>query len=77
MHNANYKPKGPCGRRIMCNTRGEANQGAKRAGGGREPLHDPGGEHGPHYHPDVPQPDYPWDPSIPVPRTPSPHDHWY
>lgn len=71
VHNAKCgSGKSPIGRRIKLPTKKEAYEGAKRAGGGREPRHDPAGSK-PHYHPDVPQPKD-W-----TPKAPNPHDHYY
>ena len=49
----------------------DAREAAQRAGKGKEPIHHPDGEHGPHYHPDVPMP------KQPTPKMPNPHDHYY
>ena len=41
----------PIGKRKYFNTRKEAKEAARRAGGGNEPVNHPDGEHGPHFHP--------------------------
>ena len=46
----------PIGRRKHFNTKKKAKEAAKKAGGGKEPIHHPKGCHGnsePHYHPNV------------------------
>lgn len=56
--NEPYQRKTPA-RRKRCKSRKEAYERAKRAGGGREPRHDPSGHEDdkrPHYHPDVDRP---------------------
>ena len=61
--------------RDKSNTRKEAEQKAKKAGKGKEPIHHPHGHSGnpkPHFHPDVKQPPYP-KPN----KMPTPHDHYY
>jgi hypothetical protein len=67
------KPRSPYApaRRDRSNTQKEAYEKAKRAGNGKEPIHHTDGEHGPHYHPNVPTP------KNPTPHVPSPHDHYY
>jgi hypothetical protein len=75
LHASSYGPGGerspyPPGRRDLSNTKKEAYEKAKRAGGGKEPIHHPGGEYGPHYHPNVKMP------NEPTPKAPSPHDHY-
>jgi len=63
----------PPARRHQFSSKKAAYEAAKRAGGGREPIHHAHGEHGPHYHPDVPTPK----PSQSTPHMPNPHDHYY
>ena len=64
----------PIGRRNTYNTRKKAYEAAKKAGGGKEPRHDPNGhddDNRAHFHPDVPNK---------YRRTPkgiSKHDHYY
>lgn len=53
-------------------TKKAAKEAAKKAGKGKEPIHHPDGEFGPHYHPDVPLPK-----SSKTPKQPNPHDHYY
>ena len=60
--------------RDRSNTRKEAYEKAKRAGGGKEPRHNPNGHDGdprPHYHPDVPNA------QRVTPHQPTHHDHYY
>ncbi len=64
----------PIGRRKKFNSRKKAREAAKRAGGGKEPIHHPKGCHGnkePHYHPDVK------DRYRITPNGVSSHDHYY
>jgi RHS repeat-associated protein len=55
----------PIGKRIRFPSWKKAYEGAKKAGQGREPVHHPNGEHGPHYHAADPK------------GKPLNHDHYY
>ena len=64
----------PIGRRNVYNTRKKARAAARRAGGGKDPVHHPKGCHGnkrPHYHPNVKN-EYRL-----TPNGVSKHDHYY
>jgi len=61
------------GRRKRFPSKKQAYEEAKKAGKGKEPIHHPHGEYGPHYHPNVPMPR----PDEVTPKTPLPHDHYY
>ncbi len=75
--NEPYKPTGPCGLRVRCKSRKEAYERAKQRGNGAEPILHPDHQgHGPHYHPNVPDAKYDYDPSRP-PAGPSSHDHYF
>jgi len=63
----------PPAKRRQFDSKKDAREAAKRAGGGKEPIHHPHGKHGPHYHPDVPMPK----PDKVTPKMPNPHDHYY
>jgi RHS repeat-associated protein len=65
------RSKNPPAKRDYSNSKKDAYEKAKRAGKGKEPIHHPNGEHGPHYHPDVPMP------KEQTPNMPNPHDHYY
>ena len=65
------RSKNRIGRRKRYNSKKKAREAAKRAGRGKEPIHHPHGEHGPHYHPNVDMP------TNPTPKSPLPHDHYY
>ena len=59
------------GPRIRCNTRKEAYERAKRAGGGKEPDLHKKSEYGPHYHPSVRKQ---W---RDTPKSITKHDHYF
>lgn len=64
----------PIGRRNTYNSRKKAKEAVKRAGGGKEPRHDPNGHKGnrrPHFHPNVPNK------YRITPNGVSSHDHYY
>ena len=61
----------PPGRRVQNDSKKDAYEKVKGAGNGKEPIHHPDGEHGPHYHPDIKQPKD-W-----TLKSKSPHDHYY
>ena len=64
----------PIGRRNTYNTRKKAYEAAKRAGGGKEPRHDPNGhddDNRPHFHPNVPNK------FRETPKGVSSHDHYF
>ena len=69
------KPRSPYppGKRDKSTNKKDAREKATRAGKGKPPIHHPDGEHGPHYHPDVPMPK----PDQVTPNKPNPHDHYY
>ena len=69
--NSKERSKFPPAPRIRHDSKKDAYQEAKRRGGGKEPIHHPQGEHGPHYHPDAKQPEN-W-----TPKVPTPHEHHY
>lgn len=72
--NSEDRVTSPIGRRNNYNSRKEAREAAKRAGGGKEPIKHPKGSHGnkkAHYHPDVKN-KYRL-----TPHGPSSHDHYY
>lgn len=72
-----YQPPGPCGVRVHCKSKKEAYERAKQRAGGAEPILHPDHQgHGPHYHPNVPDSKYTYDPSRP-PFGPSSHDHYF
>ena len=51
------RSKHPPAKRVRVNSKKDAKEAAKKAGKGKDPIHHPNnGSHGPHYHPDVPQP---------------------
>ena len=64
----------PIGRRNTYNTRKKAYEAAQKAGGGKEPRHDPNGhddDNRPHFHPNVPKK------YRKTPKGVSMHDHYY
>ncbi len=63
----------PRGKRNKSKSKKDAREKSKKAGKGKDPIHHPDGEHGPHYHPDVPMPK----PDQITPKRPNPHDHYY
>ena len=58
------------GKRKRYNSRKKAKE-VEKIGKGKEPIHHPNGEHGPHFHPNVEMP------TKQTPHIPSPHDHYY
>ena len=66
---SNKRP--PIAKRYRYKSKKDAREAAKKAGGGREPIHHPNGKNGPHYHPDVP-----FRRNL-TPNMPTPHDHYY
>ncbi|QUI24760.1 DNRLRE domain-containing protein [Vallitalea pronyensis] len=64
------RSKNPPAKRNYSKSKKDAYQKAKKAGKGKEPIHHPHGNHGPHYHPDVKTPKH-W-----TPKAPNPHDHF-
>ena len=58
-------------KRIRCNTRKEAYEQAKRAGGGKKPISHKNDKNGPHFHPDV------RNKYSKTPKSASSHDHYY
>jgi RHS repeat-associated protein len=65
------RSKNPPAKRHKFKSKKDAYEAAKHAGRGKEPIHHPQGEHGPHYHPNVPMP------KNSTPKAPNPHDHYY
>ncbi|MDC0358967.1 RHS repeat-associated core domain-containing protein [Oligoflexia bacterium] len=59
-------------RRFDFSSRKKAYEAAKKAGKGKKPIHEPHGEHGPHFHPDVPE----LKPGEATPKKPGRHDHY-
>ena len=61
----------PPAKRKDYKSKKDAYEDAKKAGKGKEPIHHPNGEHGPHYHPNVSKPT-----GQQTPKAPNPHDHY-
>ena len=68
---ARERSKNPIAKRKRYSSKKEAYENAKKAGKGNKPIHHPDGDHGPHYHPDVPMP------KNQTPKAPNPHDHYF